>query len=140
MGSIADKYPRLRRLSPLLLVLGAVVIYFTVMAPATPQDRVIIFRFQEPPHDVTRIESLWTGIDVHPGEPIGGATLNFAPSTAPSDVRTTVHAPEGAFLLELTVKRGAKVGVLRRRVGLDADEITVFVPAFDQLETGAAPR
>jgi hypothetical protein len=139
MASIADRFPRLRRLSPLLLVLGGVLVYFTVMAPATARDRGVTFRFQESPKEVTRIESVWTGIDIHPGDPIGGTTLNFAPSTAPTTMRTVVHAPEGDFWLELTVERGARVGVLRRRVGLDADEITVFVPAFDQLEPSGTP-
>lgn len=125
---IADRYPRIRRLSPLILLLAAVVIYFGIVAPNTAEDHDVTLAFQGPTHDITRIDVVWIGIDVHPGEAVGGTSLSYRPGAAPSSVATEVHAPNGAYWLEVTLDKGHRRETIRRRVQLGAGDLKVFLP------------
>jgi len=125
---IADSFPRLRRLSPLILLLAAVVIYFGIVAPHAAEDHAVTLVLQGPTAEVTRVETVWTGIDVHPDEAVGGATFNFPIGTAPSEVRTKIHTAPGGYWLDVTINRGSNSTTIRRRIALNGGDIKVFVP------------
>lgn len=125
--SLADRLPRARRLSSLLLVAAAVVIYLGFVEPHAMEEHVVTFQLEGPAHDITRIDTSWTGIDTHEGETVGGGSLYFKPGLAPREVQTTVHAPEGTYWLDVTVSRGPAQSALRRRISLKGDA-KVFVP------------
>lgn len=125
---IADSFPRLRRLSPLILLLAAVVIYFGVVSPHAAEDHAVTLELQGSTSEITRIETVWTGIDVHPGEAVGGATFNYPRGTAPSQVETKVHSAPGAYWLDVTINRGSNGTTIRRRIALGGNDIKVFLP------------
>jgi hypothetical protein len=125
---IADSFPRLRRLSRLILLLAAVLIYFGVVAPNTAEDHAVTLELQGPTGEITKLETLWTGIDVNPGEAVGGATFNYPSGQVPSSVGTTVHSAPGVYWLDVTVHRGSKSSTIRRRISLSGGDTKVFLP------------
>ena len=124
---IADRFPRLRRLSPLILLLAAIVVYFNLIAPSATDEHQVTFALQGATHEVTRIDVVWVGIDVHAGEPVGGTTLSYRPGAAPSAVTTHVHAPAGEYWVEVTLDKADQRETIRRRVRLEGD-LKVFIP------------
>ena len=125
---IADRFPRLRRLSPLILLLAAVVIYFGVVAPNTAEDHAVTLELQGSVRTITRVDTVWTGIDVRPGEAVAGSTFHFDRGKAPSRIQTEVHAPNGAYWLDVTVRKGDASTEVRRRIALSGADVKVFLP------------
>lgn len=125
--ALADRFPRARRLSSVILVIAAVAVYFGVIDPRVGEDHAVSFELQGPTQDITRIEAVWTKVGDEE-EPASGSTLNFDAGTAPRSVRTSVYAADGEYWLDLTLVRGGHRSTLRRRIALDGEEITVFVP------------
>ncbi len=126
--AIADHFPRLRRLSPLILLLAAIVLYFGVVAPRAAEDHHVILELQGDVAVIDRVDLVWTGIDVHPDEAIGGAIFRFDSKPPPPRVRTTVHAPPGDYWLDVTMGRPGGAETVRRRISLGGGEIKIFVP------------
>ncbi len=125
--ALADRIPRARRLSSLLLVGAAVVIYLGFVEPHAMEEHIVTLQLDGPAHDVTRIDTSWTGIDTHEGETVGGGSLYFKVGQAPREVQTKVLAPPGTYWLDVTVSRGPAQSALRRRISLKGDT-RVFVP------------
>jgi hypothetical protein len=111
----------------LLLVAAAVVVYLGFVEPHAMEEHAVTLQLEGSAHEITRIDTSWTGIDPHEGETVGGGSLYFKPGQAPREVRTTVHAPSGTYWLEVTVSRGPVQSASRRRISLKGDA-EVFVP------------
>lgn len=107
--------------------MAAVFVYFGWISPTVIETHAVSLELPGSTESITRIETVWTRLEEPVGEAVAGSTLNFPAGKAPRRVRTTVHAPPGPYWLEVTVLRGEQPTVLRQRVVLESDEMTVFL-------------
>lgn len=107
--------------------MAAVFVYFGWISPTVVETHGVSLELPGSTDGITRIEALWTRLEEPVGEAVAGSTFHFQAGKAPRRVRTTVHAPPGPYWLEVTVMRGEEPTVLRQRVVLESDEMTVFL-------------
>ena len=134
--ALADRFPRARRLSPILLILAAVTIYFGIIQQHVISKHAVTYQLDGPIEEVTRIDTTWTAIDTKKGSQesndfASGGSLYFQQGHAPRVVTTTVHVPSGNYWLDIVVERSGKRSATRKRVTLDGDA-RVFVSVGDQ--------
>ncbi|HNS97114.1 MAG TPA: hypothetical protein PLJ27_22420 [Polyangiaceae bacterium] len=126
--SLSDRFPRFRRLAPLILILAAVVVYFEFVSPHGTEEHTLVFQFEDSPDQVTQIDTAWSELDSRESEVVGGASLYFKLGQAPRQVVTKIHAPRGTYWLDITVTRGSDRSALRQRVSLQGNA-KIFIPA-----------
>lgn len=102
LRSPADRFPRLRRLSVLIIVAGGLLAW-TFIKPHIPHDHPVAWRFDPDASAVTGLEAVWTRTGGRPDDAIAGSRFNFQPGAAPRDLRTTVRAADGEYVVDYTV-------------------------------------
>lgn len=105
--SPSDRFPLLRRFAVLIIVAGGLVAY-RFIKPYLPHEHPVAYRFDPDAAAVTELETSWTRADAPESEPVSHARYHFDPGTAPRELRATVRAPDGSYLLELTVTTGTQ--------------------------------
>ena len=130
--ALANRFPQVRRISFVLLVLGAFGLYWGLVEPNRIKEHSVTFHLDGPVEDVTRIDAEWTSTDPQRSEVAAGTALFFARGTAPRRVSTTVRLPSGAFLVNVVVSRGSVQAATRSTVDLDGSAV-VFVSVADEM-------
>jgi len=131
--ALVDRFPRARRLAPLLLIAAAVLVYFSFIDPSVTSKHTVTFQLSGPVEQVTRIDTVWTRVDAAKNEKndtVTGGSLFFERGKAPNEVTTIVHAPSGEFSLEVVVVRGDERTTTHQRVTLEGNS-KVFVSVAD---------
>jgi hypothetical protein len=120
--SIADRYPRVRRLAVLILVGGGLAAY-SLLKPYMPHDHPVAYRFAPDARSVTDLEATWTRADSTQDEPVAGARFHFDPGAAPRELRATVRGPDGDYSVDVVVTAASARNTVQQRVTL-GDRIT----------------
>jgi hypothetical protein len=102
LRSPADRFPRLRRFSVLIIVAGGLAAW-SFIKPHIPHDHPVAWKFDPDATAVIGLESVWTRAAGKSDEAVAGSKFNFPPGTAPRDLRTTVHAADGEYVVDYTV-------------------------------------
>jgi len=110
----------------MLLVLVPGLAYFAWFAPRVPSDHPVVFRFDQPLQGVRRITATWSD-PTEAGTPIAGSTFEIPPASPPSELRTTVHIPDGEFWVDLELERAEGTDSIRRKIHLADGETTIIV-------------
>lgn len=126
LKSIADRYPRLRRLAVLILVGGGLAAY-SLIKPYMPHDHPVAYRFDPDARTVTDLEATWTRTAAA-DEPVAGARFHFEPGAAPRELRATVRGPDGDYDVDVVVTSGSKRSSSQQRVTLGDRVTRVEVP------------
>jgi hypothetical protein len=112
---------------PIVALIAAFAFYFGWIAPGVAKEHRIILELPKPTEDITRIDTLWVGVDLSSEDAAAGATFRFSPGQAPCRLKTVVHAPAGPYWLEMTITRAGQASTIRQRVMLESDEVTVYL-------------
>jgi len=110
-----------RRIAPLLLV-GAGLGAYTMVAPKLPHEHEVVLDLGAAASDITGIELAWT----NPRAPSDEAALttrwNFAKGAAPGRLRAHVRLADGEWEAEVAVERAGATETTRwsSRVNLEA--------------------
>lgn len=118
----------MRRIAPLLLVVGLVVGVGPLLQ-RLPQEREIELRLEDAA-SVVGLDLSWIDADSSGaqggGDALQASSWRFAPGTAPRSLRTMVRLPSGAYSVEITVSRTQGSGTTRRSITLgEADRVTL---------------
>jgi hypothetical protein len=104
-------------------VLAVVLAARSLVIPLVPVDHDVEMRL-ESPQDVVGLDIRWSAPGS--GEDLTTTSLRFPPQQAPSSVQASVHLPEGAYDVTITVERVSRVDSTRRHVTLgDASRVTI---------------
>jgi hypothetical protein len=125
--SIADRYPRLRRLAVLILVAGGLAAY-SLLKPFMPHDHPVAYRFAPDARLVTDLEATWSRADSTEEEPIAGARFHFDSGAAPRELRATVRGPDGEYAVDVVVTAASARSTVQQRVILGEHITRVDVP------------
>jgi hypothetical protein len=106
-----------KRIASLVFAVGCGVVLMTIL-PRLPQDRELRVELTAPA-EVTEIEL--TFLDAQ-GSPVLGRTTRYSRGSARASSTSSVRLPEGAFVLEMRVRRGDQLQELRQEVLVDGDE------------------
>lgn len=114
-----------RRLAPLLLIGGAGLAAY-LLGPHVPRDRTVGLRL-ESAATVTSVDVAWSPRDgTRTADAVQGASWQFAAGTAPAKLEMPVRLPDGRYVLDVTVARGAEQEQFQRPITLgESDHLTV---------------
>jgi hypothetical protein len=127
LKALADRFPRLRRGSLLILAAGGVAAWLFI-SPHMPRDHEISLRFEADAAEIIELETAWTPVATEAREPISGARYPFEAGRAPRVVHATVRAPNGEYWVDLVVQTAQHTVRARRAVALGSDAARVDVP------------
>ncbi|EYF07888.1 Hypothetical protein CAP_6910 [Chondromyces apiculatus DSM 436] len=115
----------MRRLAPLLLVLGLFIIVGPLLRQ-TPREHEVELRLATP-DTIVGVELTWfEGDESGSQEPLAGGSWRFTQGQAPRSLSTPVRLPDGSYSLEIIVDRTSGRDSARRSIVLgDAERITV---------------
>jgi hypothetical protein len=125
--ALADKYPRLKTLAPLILVAGAALSYM-VSSRHMAKDHKVTYRFIHDPTDVTELSASWSAANEKDQDSVAGARFNFAAGKAPKELEANVKLRDGEYFVDLTVLGTGEPRSVRRRVLLDERITSIAVP------------
>jgi hypothetical protein len=125
--ALADRTPRLRRASPLILGAGAVAAYL-VARPHLPHDHAVLLRFERACPSAERVDAAWFASEDGTGEPSAGSSHSFPRGAVPREVQANVRLPHGPTWLELSVRASGASASSRRRVALGDGVTHVPIP------------
>ena len=125
--ALADKFPRLKRLAPLILVAGFGAAYL-VASPHMAKEHKIKYRFTRAPSEVTELAASWSSIDPSDEDTVAGVRFNFEAGKAPRELDSKVTLRDGEYFVELTVLGTGEPQWVKRRVKLDDRETTIILP------------
>lgn len=107
------------RLALLVGALGAAA----VILPRLPRERQIDFRLEDAA-SIVGIELAWSHEEG--GEAVQGGSWHFAPGHAPRSLTTTVHLPNGRYVVDVAVERTGGRDDLHRVIDLTStDHVTI---------------